>query len=214
MLSKYKVAFFERVYMRKAWAGFRDVIAGSVVPGSGGVALVGDSLTHLGRWELLLPQVRVTNFGISGERAEHILERLEPIIAVQPRQLFLLIGTNNLPCDHALEDIARSVDEILGRLSAALPDCRLHLQGLMPRERKYAPQIRALNQRYEAIARKRGLPYIDLFPRFADAQGQLRRELTGDGLHVNGAGYRVWREALSPWIEQRHSVTGMDREPA
>ncbi|HVT36724.1 MAG TPA: GDSL-type esterase/lipase family protein [Nevskiaceae bacterium] len=200
MLGKLKIKMLERFYMRKAWREFRGVIEAALVPGSGGVAFIGDSLTHLGRWELMFPQAGARNFGIGGERAEHVLARLDPVIALRPRQAFLLIGTNDLAYGHGIEDIARRVDEIIGRLAAALPDCRLHLQGLLPRQKKFSGRILQLNQLYEEIARRRGVAFIDLFPRFADADGQLRAELTGDGLHLLGAGYQVWREELARWV--------------
>jgi lysophospholipase L1-like esterase len=37
---------------------------------------------------------------------------------------------------------------------------------------------------------------VDLQPAFADAEGQLKAELTTDGIHLDGAGYRLWATVL------------------
>jgi len=38
--------------------------------------------------------------------------------------------------------------------------------------------------------------YLDLYPMFSDAEGNLQTELSTDGLHLNEQGYLVWRSAL------------------
>jgi lysophospholipase L1-like esterase len=56
--------------------------------------------------------------------------------------------------------------------------------------------IRELNQELKAIAEESGVHFLDLHPLFTDAQGNLRPELTTDGLHLSPQGYLVWRSAL------------------
>lgn len=189
--------------VRGIWASWRTSLDELAVADSGGVAMVGDSLTHLARWELMFPDDRLRNFGIGGECSDHLLQRLEPVICIRPQQLFLLIGTNDLAWGASTEEIAGNVEALIDTFSARLPDCRLHLQSALPRQRKFAPRIRQLNARYAEIARRRGIAFIDLHPPFDDGTGELRRELTYDRLHLTGAGYAVWREALRPYVDGR-----------
>ncbi len=186
---------------RKVWAAWRSALDLAAVEGCGGVVLLGDSLTHMGRWELMFPDTLVRNFGIAGERSAHLLTRLEPVIRIQPQQLFLLIGTNDLASGIRVGQIAANVVELLDTLAAALPQCQLHLQSLLPRQRKFAARIRQLNALYAQIAGQRSILFIDLFPLFDDGSGELRAELTYDRLHLTGAGYVVWREALAKYLE-------------
>lgn len=186
---------------RKVWAAWRSALDLAAVEGCGGVVVLGDSLTHMGRWELMFPYIHVRNFGIAGERSAHLLTRLKPVIRTQPQQLFLLIGTNDLASGIPVEEIAANVAGLLETLAAALPQCRLHLQSLLPRHRKFATRIRQLNVRYAEIAAQRHIPFIDLFPLFDDGSGELRGELTYDRLHLTGAGYMVWRAALEQYVE-------------
>ena len=59
------------------------------------------------------------------------------------------------------------------------------------------PQINAL---IEKLAREEGVTYIDLFSRFADGQGQMKREYTNDGLHLLGKGYMLWKEIVESYL--------------
>jgi lysophospholipase L1-like esterase len=57
-------------------------------------------------------------------------------------------------------------------------------------------RIRELNRQIKAIAQDEGIIYLDLYPLFADTEGNLQIELSTDGLHLNPQGYVVWRNAL------------------
>lgn len=184
----------------KTWNALRSGIADSVVQGSGGVVMLGDSITHFGRWDLLFPEARTRNFGIGGERSEHLLQRLDPLVRLKPDKIFILIGTNDLASGLPPAEIASNVDSLLGQLRAALPDAALHLQGVMPRARKYADRIRTLNAAYRDLARKHAATFIDLFPVFDDGSGEMDARCTLDRLHLNGAGYARWRETLAAYM--------------
>ena len=186
--------------VEKLLAPYRDGIAAAAIPGSGGVAFLGDSITHMGRWDLLFPDAHTKNFGVSGETSAHVLGRLAPVIAVRPRLILILIGTNDLFWDVPADDIVRNVEAVVTELKTALPRSRIVLQGVMPRAQKYAARIRALNSRYARIADRCGVGYLDLFALFDDGAGGLRSELTHDHLHLLGKGYAVWRDAIAPLV--------------
>lgn len=200
-MSRLSRVLTERL-MRKLWASWRSGIEDSVVPGCGGVVFLGDSITHIGRWDLLFPGVAVRNFGVSGERTVHVLTRLAPVLQVQPQKIFLLIGTNDLASGVSTAEICANVGEILDRLATQLPACRLYLQGVMPRAKKYAPAVKALNAAYRALAEPRGITFIDLFPTFDDGNGEIAAHFTYDRLHLMGAGYAAWRALLQPYIDE------------
>jgi lysophospholipase L1-like esterase len=57
-------------------------------------------------------------------------------------------------------------------------------------------RIQRVNGRLAQLAQQPRVTFVDLQTAFADDQGQLRRELTTDGLHLSRQGYAVWRTAL------------------
>ena len=164
---------------------------------SGITAFLGDSITNGGRWELLFLEARTANFGVDGECSQHLLARLEPVIRLSPACLFLMIGTNDLAWGIAEDAIVANVEQILDRLHLALPNCRLYLQSVLPREAGYAVQVAELNRRYAALAADKGAKWLDLFPRFDGGGGILRRDLGIDGLHLSPAGYVLWRDCIA-----------------
>ncbi|MDM4769152.1 GDSL-type esterase/lipase family protein [Solimonas sp. SE-A11] len=193
-------AWLDSKMSAKLWEQMRSTLDATAPRDCGGVLFLGDSITILGRWELLFPGLRVLNFGIPGERSEHLLARLEPVVRVRPDKLFLMIGTNDLSRGVPVPDIASNVEKILVELRRELPECRLFLQTVLPCRRKLAPQIQDLNARYAAIAASQGLSLIDLYPLFDDGSGQIRRELSNDQLHLLGPGYAIWGRAIVPAV--------------
>ncbi len=59
------------------------------------IIMLGDSITDEGEWTELLG-LNVKNRGISGDTIERILHRLDTILESKPKQVFLMIGINDL----------------------------------------------------------------------------------------------------------------------
>lgn len=199
MIKKLKMALNER-FGRVLWADVRSQIERAATPGGGGIVMIGDSITHIGKWDLLFPSLPIRNFGIAGERSVHLLGRTAPVVTLRPEKIFILIGTNDLGVGVAPEEIAGNIAALVDRFRQELPDCKLHLQSVMPRQRRHARGVRDLNARLVEIATQRGIQYIDLVPALDDGSGQLKAEYTTDVLHLNGAGYMAWCEQLKPFL--------------
>ena len=59
------------------------------------------------------------------------------------------------------------------------------------------------NCRLQEVAKRQGVTWIDLFSKMADpATGAMKKGLTNDGLHLLGAGYLIWRDAVLPYVEE------------
>ncbi|NEQ68934.1 MAG: lysophospholipase, partial [Symploca sp. SIO2D2] len=56
--------------------------------------------------------------------------------------------------------------------------------------------IQEINQKLKKIAHDEGAIYLELYPLFADTNGNLKMELSTDGLHLNQQGYQVWNDDL------------------
>ena len=172
------------------------------------VLLLGDSLTQGGDWAGLLPEVQAVNQGISGETTAMILARLDRAAAVQPDLIFLQAGINDFgrsgPARY--ETVLNNHRRIWRELRAARPQARLFLISLFPvSERRFPGWNRAIanfNRDLRAQAEKEGLTYIDLHPLLTDEEGQLRPDLTYDGLHLQKEAYTLWAEALRPYLTE------------
>jgi lysophospholipase L1-like esterase len=170
------------------------------VPGR--VVFLGDSITQGGLWDEWFPDLPTLNRGINGDSVGGVLDRLDSALH-EPRAVSLLIGTNDLAGlgrSHRVEDVAQQMDTLLSRIRASAPGARLLVNGIMPRSKALADDIEALNRRYEQLAVKHGAAYVDLWPALVGPNRALHKDLTRDGIHLNGAGYRIWVDILRPHL--------------
>lgn len=171
--------------------------------------LAGDSLSL---WfpAKLLPAGRAwLNQGISGETSKGLLKRLTLLDRTQPETVFVMIGINDLIRGVTDEAILDNQRLIIQDLRWVHPNVQIIIQSILPhsgakatwegRDRLLAipnNRIRELNRQLALLAQEEGVKFLDLYELFTDSQGNLRIELSSDGLHLNEQGYLVWRSAL------------------
>ncbi|HEY9618652.1 MAG TPA: GDSL-type esterase/lipase family protein [Microcoleaceae cyanobacterium] len=63
--------------------------------------------------------------------------------------------------------------------------------------------IRWLNQELAEIAKTERVEYLDLHSFFTDVRGNLRDDLSSDGLHLSQQGYQIWRSQLQKFSQER-----------
>lgn len=175
------------------------------------IVFLGNSLIHGGNWAELLGNPNVVNRGINGDTADGINDRLESVLRGRPAKIFLICGANDVSHDLEADSIATAVIGLADRITAESPSTKLYVMSLLPinnsynRYRRLAGKeqvIRDTNTALEALCAARGLTWINLYPSFADADGNLRTDLTNDGLHLLGPGYAIWTEIVKPYVEE------------
>lgn len=174
------------------WVSQFEVL--DVEPGS--VVFLGDSITEGGAWHELFPGVLVHNRGIGGDTTPGVLARLSQVSAGQPAKVFLKIGTNDLSVGLSEDEVVANIGEIIDRLQAEAPGVEVHVQSVLPRSEDYREAIEALNARLERAAPEHGAQFVNLYPLFLAEDGSIRDELANDELHLLGAGYEIWRDAI------------------
>ncbi|GEM_PF-1340605 len=182
---------------------------------AGGVDLlfVGDSITDGWRgagkavWDKNFAPLKAANFGISGDRTEHVLWRMRngELEGIQPKLVVLMIGTNNR--DPA-PDVALGIKTILLDIHERVPRAKVLLLGIFPRGAK--PDVaRAKNDEVnKLIATFAGslelgrVFYLDIGAKFLSADGTLPRDIMPDFLHPNDKGYQIWADAILDKVKQ------------
>lgn len=198
----------------EAWLRRHEGFVAEARRGGIDVVFLGDSLTDLWRregraaWEKYFAPLRAANFGIDGDRTQHLLWRLQhgAVDGPAPKVVVLLIGTNNagnernsdVPRNTTAEAIA-GVTLVVRTLRAKLPDTTILLLGLLPRGERGAPirtQVREINRALSGLDDGRCIRFLDIGPSFLSPDGSLSREIMPDLLHMNEAGYAVFAAAL------------------
>ncbi|HEY0260483.1 MAG TPA: GDSL-type esterase/lipase family protein [Lacisediminihabitans sp.] len=175
------------------------------------VLFLGDSITAGGDWSAWFPDVNTLNFGVPGSTSEDVLARLDTVVAADPDEIVLLIGTNDLGLRRSVESLVRTVQTILVDLRRELPGARLLLQSIMPRGREFADRIREANIHLRQFSSTVHAQFLDLWPAMALEDGELNPAFSDDRLHLNEAGYQAWLAELRPGLERLREEPPMTR---
>jgi lysophospholipase L1-like esterase len=171
------------------------------------IVMLGNSITALCEWSELFEKPNIINRGIMGDGTEDILARLPQITNGHPHKIFLLIGVNDL-IFHPFPNILSNYETIVTQIRQLTPDSKLYLESVLPihnslrRSGLRNEDIIELNQGIQKIAVKYQLPYLDLHRKMIDADGALQANLSKDGIHLNAAGYQIFKELLKKHISE------------
>lgn len=165
----------------------------------GAIIFVGNSLTDAGRWNDIAPELPILNRGISGDISFGVVARLDEIIRHQPQKIFLMIGVNDLKREVPTSYIIANYHKIVERIQKESPRTRIYLNSILPiNEAKLIEPFRAVknedvNQLNTALmnisSSYKKVKYVDLHQVLADKQGQLRADITPDGIHLEVSAY-------------------------
>jgi lysophospholipase L1-like esterase len=192
-------------WFRQLWLERRSAWAERVAADQGAVVFLGDSITQGWGDDLggSFPGLKVANRGISGDTTRGVLIRMsEDVLALKPRGIVLLIGTNDLEEGADPETVAANLKLILAAFERHDPTMPVVVCEVFPSSvsmKRPADAIRRLNKLYAAAVK--GNPQVTLletWPLFADPQGDAKVGEFPDLLHPNPAGYAKWAAALRP----------------
>ena len=173
---------------------------------------VGNSITEgwEGRgkevWNTYYAKRNAVNMGIGGDRTQHVLWRLDNsnFEGLSPKLAIVMIGTNNSNAnDNTAQEIADGIIAICQRLRTKLPNTKILLLAIFPRNPSPSDQ-RAKNAQASllasAIADGKMIHYMDINDKFLTKDGQLPKDIMPDFLHPNAAGYKIWADAIEPEV--------------
>jgi lysophospholipase L1-like esterase len=166
---------------------------------AGDVVFLGDSLTGDCPWSELFENRHLKNRGIGGDTTQGVLDRLNSITKAKPSKIFLMIGINDLANGFSESAILDNYRQILLRIMEGSPETSIYVQSILPTNALKGHNhevITALNSRLSQTCNELGANFIDLYSRFVKDR-HLNEAYTYDGLHLNGSGYHVWKEAIA-----------------
>ncbi len=162
---------------------------------------LGDSITAGGDWNAWFPDISISELSVPGDSLEQILYRIDMIRMLNPQKVFLLAGVNNISRSHYDNTIRNTYSLILQKLNTMA--CEVYVQSILPvREPSKVDnnRISQANEIIKKLAMEYGCEYIDLHNAFTDTNGEMKKGLTTDGVHLNEYGYAVWREQIRDYI--------------
>ena len=178
---------------------------------------IGDSITDFwpkrgaDSWKKFEEQYHPADFGISGDRTEHVLWRLEngeiDNITPNPKVVVIMIGTNNIGHfkDETPEWAAAGVTKIVQTVRGKLPDSKILLLGVFPRDTKDSDNRKKVQQINAIISKLddgKQIRYLDIGDKFLDQNGEIPKAIMPDKLHPTTQGYDIWYGAMQPMLDE------------
>jgi lysophospholipase L1-like esterase len=177
------------------------------------ILFLGDSITDGWRtkgkavWEKQYTPRHAANFGIGGDRSQHVLWRMEhgELDGIKPKVVVLMIGTNNSGKDqdgkprNTTPEIIEGVTTIVKGLRAKLPQSKILLLAIFPRGEKGTPirdQLKEINTALAKLDDGKMVKFLDIGANFLESDGTLSKEIMPDLLHPNEKGYQIWADAM------------------
>lgn len=184
----------------------------------GEIVFIGNSITEGGlNWSKKFDVDHIRNRGIAGDVTDGVLNRLDEIIYFKPSAVLILIGINDLFNMHHEEDnpalhydkiikspeyIAKNILKVSKIIRRKSPATKIFVRTLLPTRREYLKNdILVVNKMIKKNEGKGYYMVIDSFAQFVDAKGELIKEFTKDGVHLNYEGYAKWVDFEKSIIE-------------
>src|ERR1700722_3732530 len=122
------------------WVSRHEGFAAQAKKGGVDILFMGDSITDFWRnrgsnvWNKYYASRHAINFGISGDRTQHVLWRIDhgELDGLKPKVTILMIGTNNSNSDSP-ENIAAAIKLIIQEIRDKCPGTKVLLLGIFPR---------------------------------------------------------------------------------
>jgi len=171
---------------------------------------------HLGE---SFPGFTVVNRGFGGSTLGECLYLLPRVIfPLRPSALVLYAADNDVDQGASPEHVEYLFRQFVERVREPLPGLPIAFLSVKPSPCRFwnIGNIRRANELIRnAAGLYEGVSYLDLFSQMLSASGGPRPELfTGDGLHMDGAGYALWTSQIRNWLEAVRHASSAATQPA
>jgi lysophospholipase L1-like esterase len=194
------------------WVAIHERFVGEAKKGGVDLLFLGDSITDFWRnrgskvWTKFYAPRHAANFGISGDRTQHVLWRIDhgELNGIKPKVTVLMIGTNNSQ-DNSPSEIADAIKVIIETIHAKCPGTKILLLGIFPRNwaTDTPAEMETIKKVNDIIAKfddGKTVKYLDIGPKFLGPDGNVSADIMPDFLHPNEKGYQIWAEAMEPTL--------------
>jgi lysophospholipase L1-like esterase len=192
------------------WVKRHEGFVARAKKGDVNILFMGDSITDGWRGQKLWAQkyapMKAVDFGISGDRTEHVLWRMQhgECAGIKPKVVVLMIGTNNLGSNSGPQ-IVEGIAAVVRNFRTRLPQSKILLLGVFPRGEKHdnlaRKAIKDINRSIAKLDDGKWIKYLDIGGKFLDAKGDLPKDVMPDALHPNAKGYQIWADAMDPALK-------------
>jgi len=167
------------------------------------IVFLGNSITERGEWQEILSDSKypIVNRGIGGDNSFGILARMDEVLTTKPKAIFLMDGINDLFRKLPYEVSINNYKRIIRMIKAKSPKTKIYIESALPINEEMTTadytkgrnaMVPGLNVKIKQLAKEEKVTYIDIVPLFQDEKGNLKKEITMDGVHLKASAYIDW----------------------
>lgn len=155
---------------------------------------------------------KAINRGIVSDKSQGLLMSLDDrVVAINPRNIFIFIGSNDICDGYTLKQIENNYLDIIHYLKEKLPKTNIILSTITPPcyyiadhvdqiypECRDINRIEGLNEIIKTIGKKENIVIADVYNLLADENKSLRVDETLDGVHLTTGAYNKIKDYILP----------------
>jgi len=148
------------------------------------------------------------NLGLTMSASSYVSEVAGKASSSKPKAIFIETGVNDIG-KNSFEQFSMNYDLALQTIQDVSPQTKVYANAIFPSNFVEFPKsydfanttVKTYNQEISRIVSMHpNATYLDFTQQFSDALGNMRKELSFDGLHLNRAGYELWSSLLKPYF--------------
>ncbi len=159
------------------------------------IVMLGNSITHGANWNELLGRYNVVERGIPSDVLDGFNARLNTVIDLKPKFVFIMGGINDIynwiPTDKIFEKYVKLITELKKNNIKPIIQSTLFAGAKWKSYSDRNKEVLKLNKLLSDYAKKNLIDFIDLNKKLS-SKNVLIADYTYDGLHLNAKGYEIW----------------------
>ncbi|MGL4738438.1 MAG: GDSL-type esterase/lipase family protein [Cellulosilyticaceae bacterium] len=170
------------------------------------ILFIGDSITQRNEWAEMFENPKILNRGIDSDRISWLQMRMPNILSNTPTKIFIKIGINDIMDGKPAAQMIEEYEELLQQFKT-LEGTQVFVQSCLPVNNSvYAhpinnERVQAFNAALKELVTAYDYTFVNLYDHFVTQNNELESEYTRDGVHLNGAGYLVWKKQIEDLVK-------------
>lgn len=162
------------------------------------IIMLGDSLSARGDWEVLLYPKKVLNLGHDGDTTKGLLQRVFLTNEVNPKNIFLMIGINDMNLYISEDEIFENYKKIIKEIEKT--NSKIFIQAILYTQmNSFNKKVKTFNEKIKNFSKEESIEFIDLNDELSENEF-LKDCYTIDGLHLNLLAYQVWAKRVKSYF--------------
>ncbi len=163
------------------------------------IIMLGNSNVYGANWNELLGRTNVVNRGITSDIIEGYISRLNYVITLNPRIVFICGGLNDvynwIPVSRIMNNYIFLIEQLRKRGIIVVVQSTFNVLSSWPSADTRNPEIDQLNALLKEYCKKEDVEFLDLIP-LMTRRGSFREEYANSWGHINPKGYKVWGDQV------------------